>query len=127
MGVKPISAVIYDKYKYSASKANDEYRDSLINTRIGVKIKQLGLLIKPLLAQSQSVYAILQNHPEIKLSEKTLYHYIEDGDFQNAGVPIRPGKRQAFLFPVEAAFADRCRIARQRQSVGFRNVCVQKV
>lgn len=83
----------YDKYRYSASKANDEYRDSLVNTRIGVnatlsQIKQLGLLIKPLLAQGQSVYAILQSHPEIKLTEKTLYHYIEDDVFQNAGVPI---------------------------------------
>ena len=83
----------YDKYRYSASKADDEYRDSLVNTRLGVnatlsQIKRLGLLIKPLLAQGQSVYAILQNHPEIELTEKTLYNYIENGVFQNAGVPI---------------------------------------
>lgn len=29
--------------------------------------------------QGQSPYMILQNHPEIKLSEKTLYNYIESG------------------------------------------------
>ena len=92
-GCEKYSRCHYDKYKYIASQADGEYRDTLVNTRLGVnatlsQIKELGLLIKPLLAQGQSVYAILQNHPEINLTEKTLYHYIEDGVFQNAGVPI---------------------------------------
>ena len=92
-GCEKYSHCHYDKYRYSASQADGEYRDSLRITRLGVnatlsQIKELGLLIKPLLAQGQSVYAILQNHPEIKLTEKTLYHYIEDGIFQNAGVSI---------------------------------------
>ena len=92
-GCEKYSRCHYDKYKYIASQADGEYRDTLVNTRLGVnatlsQIKELGLLIKPLLKQGQSVYAILQNHPEINLTEKTLYHYIEDGVFQNAGVPI---------------------------------------
>ena len=92
-GCEKYSRCHYDKYKYIASQADGEYRDTLVNTRLGVnatlsQIKELGLLIKPLLAQGQSVYAILQNNPEINLTEKTLYHYIEDGVFQNAGVPI---------------------------------------
>ena len=92
-GCEKYSRCHYDKYRYSASQADSEYRDSLVSTRLGInatlsQIKELGLLIKPLLKQGQSVYAILQNHPEINLTEKTLYHYIEDGVFQNAGVPI---------------------------------------
>ena len=92
-GCEKYSRCHYDKYRYSASQADNEYRDSLVSTRLGInatlsQIKELGLLIKPLLAQGQSVYAILQNHPEINLTEKTLYHYIEEGVFQNAGVSI---------------------------------------
>lgn len=92
-GCEKYSRCHYDKYRYSASQANSEYRDTLVSSRIGInatlsQIKELGLLIQPLLKQGQSVYAILQNHPEIKLTEKTLYHYIEEGVFQNAGVSI---------------------------------------
>ena len=92
-GCEKYSRCHYDKYRYSASQADSEYRDSLVSTRLGInatlsQIKELGLLIKPLLKQGQSVYAILQNHPEINLTEKTLYHYIEEGVFQNAGVSI---------------------------------------
>lgn len=84
-----------DKYLYKASHAEHEYRETLVNSRIGVnatvnQIKELGLLIKPLIDQGQSVYAILQNHPEITLTEKTIYNYIENGVFQDAGVSIKP-------------------------------------
>ena len=92
-GCEKYSRCHYDKYRYSASQADSKYRDSLVSTRLGInatlsQIKELGLLIQPLLKQGQSVYAILQNHPEINLTEKTLYHYIEEGVFQNAGVSI---------------------------------------
>ena len=47
-----------DKYRYSASKADDEYWDSFVNTRLDInatlsQIKQLVLLIKPILTQGQ--------------------------------------------------------------------------
>ncbi len=92
-GCSNYSRCHYDKYFYSASRAEQEYKDMLVNARIGVnatvnEIKELGLKIKPLLERGQSPYVILQNHPEIDLSEKTLYNYIEDGVFQDAGVPI---------------------------------------
>lgn len=38
--------------------------------------------------QGQSLYVICQYHPEIKVTERTLYTYIEDGVFQDAGVSI---------------------------------------
>ena len=83
----------YDKYCYYADTAEREYRDQLVSSRIGVnatvnEIRELSLKIKPLLEQGQSPYVILQNHPEIEISEKTFYNYIENGVFQDAGVPI---------------------------------------
>ena len=92
-GCSSYSRCHYDKYFYSADLAEREYKNQLVNSRIGVnatvnEIKELGLKIKPLLEQGQSPYVILQNHPEIKVSEKTLYNYIEDGVFKDAGVSI---------------------------------------
>lgn len=83
----------YDRYYYHAEKADQEYRETLVASREGINanvndIKELGLKIKPLLEQGQSPYVILKNHPEIRLSEKTLYNYIENGVFLNAGVSI---------------------------------------
>ena len=59
-GCEKYSRCHYDKYRYSASQADSEYRDSLVSTRLGInatlsQIKELGLLIKPLLKQGQSV------------------------------------------------------------------------
>lgn len=39
----------------------------------------LDALVTPLIMQGQSPYMILQSHPEIPCSEKTLYNYIESG------------------------------------------------
>jgi IS30 family transposase len=33
--------------------------------------------------KGQSIYTILNNHPEIKLCEKTIYNYIEIGLFKD--------------------------------------------
>lgn len=83
----------FDKYYYDATQAHHEYRDDLVNCRAGVnasleEIKNLGNLIKPLLNQGQSLYAICATHHEIKVSEQTLYNYIENGVFTDAGVTI---------------------------------------
>ena len=83
----------YDKYRYISSDAEHEYRLSLVETRSGVnatlnEIKELGLILKPLMDKGQSIYAILNNHPEITYSEKTIYAYIKDNVFQDAGVSI---------------------------------------
>ena len=60
---------------------------TLVDSRSGYNIstleaKELGEKIQPLLKQGLSPYAILQAHPEIKLSEKTLYTYIENKVFE---------------------------------------------
>lgn len=83
----------YQKYYYKAENAHNDYKDNLVNCRAGVnatveQIKTLGNLIKPLLDNGQSLYAIKASHDEIKVSEQTLYNYVEDGVFKDAGVNI---------------------------------------
>lgn len=46
----------------------------------------IGEAISPLLKQGQSVYQILSNHPELQLSDRTLYRYIETGVFKKFGI-----------------------------------------
>ena len=83
----------YDKYRYSAFDAQNDYKMTLTSSREGINatvndIKQLGELLLPLLKKGQSIYSILQSHKEIKLSEKIIYNYIENGVFQDVGVSI---------------------------------------
>lgn len=83
----------YNKFKYDANTANEEYRELLVGSRQGVnatvnEVRDLGNKIKPMMDQGQSLHVICHNHPEIEVSERTLYNYIEDGVFQDAGVSI---------------------------------------
>ena len=73
-----------DKYYYKATTAFRQYRTVLVESRTGINISEADLkvldeLVAPLIRQGQSPYTILNNHPEIGLSEKTLYNYIEQG------------------------------------------------
>lgn len=83
----------FDKFVYKPEYADNEYRNTLVNTRSGInatvnEIHDLGVLIKPLLDKGLSPYHILSSHPEINISERTLYSYIENGVFKAAGVDI---------------------------------------
>lgn len=73
-----------DKYYYRATTAHRQYKTILTESRTGINlskedIKVLDELVSPLILQGQSPYTILRNHPEIALSEKTIYNYIELG------------------------------------------------
>ena len=73
-----------DKYYYKATTAFRQYKTILVESRTGINISEADLkvldeLVAPLILQGQSPYTILNNHPEIGLSEKTLYNYIEQG------------------------------------------------
>lgn len=72
------------KAYYRAAKANSDYRIDLVETRRGINISEEDLLrldgiISPLIRQGQTPYMILKAHPEIRLSEKTIYNYIDSG------------------------------------------------
>lgn len=73
-----------DKAFYRAVTAHRQYKTVLVEARVGINISPEDLtvldeLVSPLILQGQSPYMILQNHPELRLSEKTLYNYIDSG------------------------------------------------
>ena len=78
---------------YKPDLAQKEYKETLSNSREGINISKddlirIGNIIAPLIKQGQSPYVIHQNHPEIKISVKTIYTYIEDGTFKNVGIDL---------------------------------------
>lgn len=91
-----------DKYFYYAKQAHEGYLYTLSDAREGVNLTSKEMLeivdiIRPLLKKGQSVYQILKNHPEIKLSAKSLYTYIESGIFQDYGINNFSLRRQVSM------------------------------
>ena len=90
----------FDKYQYSPEDAHTGYRTTLIDSREGVNLtvqeaKAIADVIAPLLKQGQSPYQILAAHPELDISEKTLYNYIENDVFHEiAGITVMDLRRQ---------------------------------
>lgn len=74
-----------DKYYYYASKAHDQYRFTLSETRQGISIEEhhlidLDELVKPLIKKGQSIAHIYSTHAsDIPISSRTLYEYIDKG------------------------------------------------
>ena len=77
-----------------------DYRTTLVDSREGVNLtvqeaKQMASVIAPLLKQGHSPYQIVTNHPELGISEKTLYNYIENDVFHEiAGITVLDLRRQ---------------------------------
>jgi len=91
-----------DKYFYYAKQAHENYLYTLKDSREGVNLDTREMLnivsiIKPLLKKGQSVYQILENHPEINLCTKSLYTYIESGIFQDYGINNFSLRRQVSM------------------------------
>lgn len=90
----------FDKYQYCPEDAHMDYRSTLIDSREGVNLtvqeaKQMAAIIAPLLKQGHSPYQIVTNHPELGISEKTLYNYIENDVFHEiAGITVLDLRRQ---------------------------------
>ena len=90
----------FNKYKYCPEDAQMDYRTTLIDSRQGVNLtsleaKKMADIIKPLLQQGQSPFQIITNHPELGISEKTLYNYIENDVFHEiAGITVMDLRRQ---------------------------------
>lgn len=90
----------FDKYQYCPEDAQKEYRTALIDSRQGVNLtvqeaKDMAAKISPLPKQGQSPYQIVTGHPELGISEKTLYNYIEGDVFHEvAGITVMDLRRQ---------------------------------
>lgn len=90
----------FDKYQYIPEDAHRDYLSLLVDSRQGVNLtvqqaKAMASVIAPLLKQGQSPYQIVTNHPELGISEKTLYNYIEQDVFhETAGITVMDLRRQ---------------------------------
>lgn len=97
-----ISKCRLDKYFYYAKQAHQDYLYTLSDAREGINLTTKEMfeiidIIKPLLKKGQSVYQIIKNHPEIDLSVKSLYTYIESGVFQDYGIDNFSLRRQVSM------------------------------
>ena len=71
-----------NRYYYDPKIANNEYTTLLKESRSGIDIKeesfkQIDSIISDGVKKGKSLYSILTMHPEINISERTLYRYIE--------------------------------------------------
>ena len=87
------------KYKYDAYKAQKEYDSLKVSSREGANLsedeaKYIANTVKQQLLNGQSPYVILINHPELNITEKTFYTYIEDGVLKKYGIDAFCLRRQ---------------------------------
>lgn len=90
-------------YYYDPSTAQNEYKDTLVSSRSGIdctekSFKQLDEIVSDGVKKGKSIYTILLNHPEIGVSERTIYRYVtnrylqvKDHDLRNK-VKMKPRK-----------------------------------
>ena len=75
---------IAHKYRYDAIFADRKYKECLSQSRAGInmtrhELHQKDMVITPLIFQGQSPYQIITNHPELDMSVRTLYSYLDKG------------------------------------------------
>ena len=75
---------IAHKYTYKARFADRIYRECLKDSRSGIAMTRQELhkkdkIITPLIDQGQSPYQIVANHPELNLSVRSVYNYLDMG------------------------------------------------
>lgn len=97
-----ISKCKLDKYFYYAKQAHENYLYTLSDSREGINLTTKEMfeiidIIKPLLKRGQSVYQIIKNHPELNISVKSLYTYIESGLFKDYGIDNFSLRRQVSM------------------------------
>ena len=92
---------IAHKYRYDARFADRKYQELLTGSRSGINMSKKQLhqkdqIITPLIEQRQSPYQILANHPELDMSVRSMYTYIDKGLFTARNVDL---KKQAKFKP----------------------------
>ena len=85
---------IAQKYRYDAVFADRKYRETLKESRAGINMSKHDLhekdaVITPLVFQGQSPYQILVNHPELDMSVRSLYNYIDMGLFSARNIDLK--------------------------------------
>lgn len=82
-GCSKIGNCRLNHYYYDPKLAHQEYSEVLVGSRSGINcteelFKILDEIISNGVKNGKSIYAILLNHPEINVSERTIYRYIEE-------------------------------------------------
>ena len=75
-----------DKFVYKSKEADILYHELLISSRQGInktetQLNKLSSTVVPLIKKGHSMAAILMNNPDLDVSEKTLYNYVNNGYF----------------------------------------------
>lgn len=91
---KGIQCTIELRFRYNARVADRAYRELLTESRAGINLSKSDLhridkVISPLIAQGQSPYQVVANHPELELSVRTLYSYINMGLFCTRNIDLK--------------------------------------
>lgn len=85
---------IAHKYTYNANFSNRKYREKLSDSRAGINLTKHELhkkdtIVSPLIEQGQSPYQIVTNHPELELSVRTVYSYLDQGLFTARNIDLK--------------------------------------
>lgn len=77
----------FTKYKYDPDYAQKCYEHTLVSSREGVNLtkeeaKEIASIVVPLIKSGQSPYQVINDNPSLKITEKTLYNYIERNIFK---------------------------------------------
>lgn len=112
--------VLRKKY-YLHHKAHEAYRETLVESRIGINITEAELLaldeiVSPLVMRGQSVHHIVAHNPDqFEVSEKSIYRYVAGGMLKARNIDMprvcrrtRPRKSK----PIEHKVDSNCRIGR---------------
>ncbi len=73
-----------NRYFYHAEDANNNYRKTLVESRQGIdfendEFRKMDKVIKEVIDKGHSFYMIVLDHPELNITERTLYYYQEKG------------------------------------------------
>lgn len=82
------------KYHYDALFADRKYREVLRDSRSGINLSKKELhridqIVTPLIWQGHSPYQIVVEHPELELSVRSIYQYIELGLLTGRNIDLK--------------------------------------
>lgn len=82
-----------NKFFYSAERAQQEYKKILRESREGIdqttlEFKELNKIVKKDVDNGHSFALIINNHPELNISERTLYNYQEQGYLETKNIDL---------------------------------------
>lgn len=82
------------KYHYDALFADRRYRETLRDSRSGINLSKNELhridsIVTPLIWQGHSPYQIVVEHPELGLSVRSIYQYIELGLLTGRNIDLK--------------------------------------